>query len=159
MALFPQMRFPYLWTAFDEDNGAIVAGINNVLDHPDEVRVTIRAVLKSRRSCCRWSAGGSALIVDAVDAQAPEGVPRVEPQREAAPKPAPKQRPTTAHNVIRAAKPTKERPEPAVVREPAVKRPAEDKRAKPDPRKQWEEQYREMTGELARRYRQGNPGG
>lgn len=36
MAPFPHMRFPHEWVAFDEENGAIVVGINNVLDHPAE---------------------------------------------------------------------------------------------------------------------------
>lgn len=48
MAPFPQMRFPHLWTAFDEDNGAIVVGINNVLDHPTEPGVEFGFVNYSR---------------------------------------------------------------------------------------------------------------
>jgi hypothetical protein len=40
MAPFPHMRFTHEWAAFDEDNGAIVVCINNVLDHPAEPEVT-----------------------------------------------------------------------------------------------------------------------
>ncbi len=36
MAPFPHMRFPHTWVAFDEENGAIVMEILNVLDHPTE---------------------------------------------------------------------------------------------------------------------------
>src|SRR5947208_12003166 len=36
MAPFPHMRLRHEWVAFDEDNGAIVVCINNVLDHPTE---------------------------------------------------------------------------------------------------------------------------
>ncbi|MEV6276250.1 nuclear transport factor 2 family protein [Nocardia sp. NPDC051832] len=36
MAPFPQMRFEHDWIAFDDDNDAVVIGINNVLDHPTE---------------------------------------------------------------------------------------------------------------------------
>ncbi|MFN2540310.1 MAG: nuclear transport factor 2 family protein [Mycobacteriales bacterium] len=33
MAPFPHMRFPQDWVAYDEDNDAVVIGIQNVLDH------------------------------------------------------------------------------------------------------------------------------
>ncbi|MDH6196986.1 putative SnoaL-like aldol condensation-catalyzing enzyme [Mycobacterium frederiksbergense] len=36
MKPFPHMRFPHTWVAVDEDNGAIVMEILNVLDHPTE---------------------------------------------------------------------------------------------------------------------------
>ncbi|MBN3512453.1 nuclear transport factor 2 family protein [Mycolicibacterium septicum] len=36
MAPFPHMCFPHTWVAFDEENGAIVMEILNVLDHPTE---------------------------------------------------------------------------------------------------------------------------
>jgi SnoaL-like domain len=36
MKPFPHMRFPHTWVTFDEDNGAIVVEILNVLDHPTE---------------------------------------------------------------------------------------------------------------------------
>jgi len=36
MAPFPHMRFPHSWVAVDEDNGALVVEIQNVLDHPTE---------------------------------------------------------------------------------------------------------------------------
>lgn len=36
MRPFPHMRFPTDWIAYDEDSGAIVLGIRNVLDHPTE---------------------------------------------------------------------------------------------------------------------------
>lgn len=34
MRPFPHMRFPTDWVAYDEENGALVIGIRNVLDHP-----------------------------------------------------------------------------------------------------------------------------
>lgn len=36
MAPFPHMRFTHDWVAYDEDNGAVVILIQNVLDHPTE---------------------------------------------------------------------------------------------------------------------------
>ena len=36
MAPFPHMRFPHTWLVYDEDSGAIVMEILNVLDHPTE---------------------------------------------------------------------------------------------------------------------------
>jgi hypothetical protein len=33
MAPFPHMRFPQDWVAYDDDNDAVVIGIQNVLDH------------------------------------------------------------------------------------------------------------------------------
>ena len=36
MAPFPHMRFQHTWVAYDEDDGAIVMEIRNVLDHPSE---------------------------------------------------------------------------------------------------------------------------
>jgi hypothetical protein len=33
MAPFPHMRFPQDWIAYDDDNDAVVIGIQNVLDH------------------------------------------------------------------------------------------------------------------------------
>lgn len=33
MAPFPHMRFPQDWIAYDEENDAVVLGIQNVLDH------------------------------------------------------------------------------------------------------------------------------
>lgn len=36
MKPFPHMRFPHTWVVFDEENGAIVMEILNVLDHPTE---------------------------------------------------------------------------------------------------------------------------
>jgi hypothetical protein len=36
MAPFPHMRFPSGWTAYDEDNDAVVLMIKNLLDHPSE---------------------------------------------------------------------------------------------------------------------------
>ncbi|WP_109505572.1 nuclear transport factor 2 family protein [Nocardioides speluncae] len=36
MAPFPHMRFPHEWVAYDEENGAILIGIKNLLDHPTE---------------------------------------------------------------------------------------------------------------------------
>jgi SnoaL-like domain len=36
MKPFPHMRFPHTWTAFDEENGAVVMEVLNVLDHPTE---------------------------------------------------------------------------------------------------------------------------
>lgn len=36
MAPFPHMRFSHEWVAFDEDDGAIVMQINNLLEHPAE---------------------------------------------------------------------------------------------------------------------------
>jgi hypothetical protein len=40
MAPFPHMRFSHEWVAFDEDAGAIVLQINNLLDHPTEEGVS-----------------------------------------------------------------------------------------------------------------------
>lgn len=39
MAPFPHMRFPHTWVAYDEEEGAIVMEILNVLDHPTEAGV------------------------------------------------------------------------------------------------------------------------
>ena len=36
MAPFPHMRFPQGWTAYDEENGAVVMLIKNLLDHPTD---------------------------------------------------------------------------------------------------------------------------
>ncbi|MFD6195305.1 nuclear transport factor 2 family protein [Mycobacteriaceae bacterium NPDC060252] len=36
MKPFPHMRFPHEWVAYDEENGAVVLGIMNLLDHPTE---------------------------------------------------------------------------------------------------------------------------
>ncbi len=36
MAPFPHMRFPSDWTAYDEDNDAVVVMIKNLLDHPTD---------------------------------------------------------------------------------------------------------------------------
>ncbi|MDT5222315.1 MAG: hypothetical protein QOF15_4420 [Mycobacterium sp.] len=36
MAPFPHMRFPADWTAYDEDNDAVVIMIKNLLDHPTD---------------------------------------------------------------------------------------------------------------------------
>jgi hypothetical protein len=36
MAPFPHMRFPSGWTAYDEDNDAVILMIKNLLDHPTE---------------------------------------------------------------------------------------------------------------------------
>lgn len=36
MRPFPHMRFPHTWTAYDEENGAIVMEVLNLLDHPTE---------------------------------------------------------------------------------------------------------------------------
>ncbi|QQW35931.1 nuclear transport factor 2 family protein [Mycobacterium marinum] len=36
MAPFPHMRFPSDWTAYDEDNDAVVLMIKNSLDHPTD---------------------------------------------------------------------------------------------------------------------------
>ncbi len=36
MEPFPQMRFPSDWVAFDEDEGAVVMQIRNLLDHPTD---------------------------------------------------------------------------------------------------------------------------
>ncbi len=40
MAPFPHMRFNHDWVAYDEEQGAIVVQINNILDHPTEPGVT-----------------------------------------------------------------------------------------------------------------------
>jgi hypothetical protein len=36
MAPFPHMRFPSDWTAYDEEHGAVVIHIKNLLDHPTD---------------------------------------------------------------------------------------------------------------------------
>ncbi|HTX97540.1 MAG TPA: nuclear transport factor 2 family protein [Mycobacterium sp.] len=36
MAPFPHMRFPSDWTAYDEENDAVVMMIKNLLDHPTD---------------------------------------------------------------------------------------------------------------------------
>ena len=36
MAPFPHMRFPSEWQAWDEENGAVVIHIKNLLDHPTD---------------------------------------------------------------------------------------------------------------------------
>ena len=36
MAPFPHMRFRRDWTAYDEENGAVVMLIKNLLDHPTD---------------------------------------------------------------------------------------------------------------------------
>lgn len=36
MSPFPHMRFPSGWTAYDEDNDAVVVMIKNLLDHPTD---------------------------------------------------------------------------------------------------------------------------
>jgi len=36
MAPFPHMRFPQGWTAYDEESGAVVMLIKNLLDHPTD---------------------------------------------------------------------------------------------------------------------------
>ena len=36
MAPFPHMRFPQDWVAYDEDNGAVIVMIKNLLDHPTD---------------------------------------------------------------------------------------------------------------------------
>ena len=36
MAPFPHMRFPSEWQAYDEENGAVVVHIKNLLDHPTD---------------------------------------------------------------------------------------------------------------------------
>ena len=36
MAPFPHMRFPSDWTAYDDDNDAVVIMIKNLLDHPTD---------------------------------------------------------------------------------------------------------------------------
>ncbi|VBA58489.1 hypothetical protein LAUMK41_03002 [Mycobacterium attenuatum] len=36
MAPFPHMRFPTDWTAYDEDDDAVVLAIRNLLDHPTD---------------------------------------------------------------------------------------------------------------------------
>ena len=38
MAPFPHMRFPSDWTAYDEENGAVVMLIKNLLEHPTDPR-------------------------------------------------------------------------------------------------------------------------
>lgn len=39
MAPFPMMRFPQDWVAYDEESGAIVLGLRNVLPHPTDPAV------------------------------------------------------------------------------------------------------------------------
>ena len=51
MAPFPHMRFPSDWTAYDEDNDAVVIMIKNLLDHRPTRRV--------RRSGSRTGLGSS----------------------------------------------------------------------------------------------------
>lgn len=48
MAPFPQMRLTHAWEAYDEENGAIVVGIDNVLDHPTEPGVEFGFINVSR---------------------------------------------------------------------------------------------------------------
>jgi len=36
MAPFPHMRIAQAWTAFDDENDAVVFGVDNILDHPTE---------------------------------------------------------------------------------------------------------------------------
>jgi len=36
MAPFPHMRFPQGWAAYDEENGAVVVLVKNLLDHPTD---------------------------------------------------------------------------------------------------------------------------
>ncbi|WP_068276367.1 nuclear transport factor 2 family protein [Aldersonia kunmingensis] len=36
MAPFPQMRIAQSWKAFDDENDAVVFGVDNILDHPTE---------------------------------------------------------------------------------------------------------------------------
>ena len=36
MAPFPHMRFPQGWAAYDEENGAVVIMVKNLLDHPTD---------------------------------------------------------------------------------------------------------------------------
>ncbi|MBD0321995.1 MAG: nuclear transport factor 2 family protein [Aldersonia sp.] len=39
MAPFPQMRIEQVWRAYDEENDAVVFGVDNILDHPTEAGV------------------------------------------------------------------------------------------------------------------------
>ena len=56
MAPFPHMRFPSDWTAYDEDNDAVVIMIKNLLDHPTDPKVS----RSGSRTGPGWSTPGTA---------------------------------------------------------------------------------------------------